>query len=74
MDDANLILFLTASVIVILAPGPDNILVLTRGVTLGRKAALISASARARGLFATLFSRRPDSRRSFSNRRWPTPW
>ena len=72
MDDANLILFLTASVIVILAPGPDNILVLTRGVTLGRKAALVSASGATRGLFATLFSRRPDSRRSFSNRRWPT--
>ena len=35
MENANLILFLTASVIVILAPGPDNILVLTRGVTLG---------------------------------------
>ena len=35
MENANLILFLTASVIVILAPGPDNMLVLTRGVTLG---------------------------------------
>ena len=50
MDDADLILFLTASVIVILAPGPDNILVLTRGVTLGRKAALISASGASTGL------------------------
>lgn len=50
MGDANLILFLTASVIVILAPGPDNILVLTRGVTLGRKAALVSASGASTGL------------------------
>ena len=50
MDDADLILFLTASVIVILAPGPDNILVLTRGVTLGRKAALVSASGASTGL------------------------
>ena len=33
MGNTNLILFLTASVVVILAPGPDNILVLTRGVT-----------------------------------------
>ena len=31
----NLLLFLTASLVVIVAPGPDNILVLTRGVTLG---------------------------------------
>ena len=50
MGDANLILFLTASVVVILAPGPDNILVLTRGVTLGRKAALVSASGASTGL------------------------
>jgi threonine/homoserine/homoserine lactone efflux protein len=50
VDDADLILFLTASVIVILAPGPDNILVLTRGVTLGRKAALVSASGASTGL------------------------
>jgi threonine/homoserine/homoserine lactone efflux protein len=50
VDDANLILFLTASVVVILAPGPDNILVLTRGVTLGRKAALVSASGASTGL------------------------
>ena len=50
MGDANLILFLTASVIVILAPGPDNILVLTRGVTLGRKAALVSAAGASTGL------------------------
>ena len=50
MGDANLILFLTASVLVILAPGPDNILVLTRGVTLGRKAALVSAAGASTGL------------------------
>ena len=50
MGDANLILFLTASVVVILAPGPDNILVLTRGVTLGRKAALVSAFGASTGL------------------------
>ena len=46
----NLILFLTASLLVIAAPGPDNILVLTRGVTLGRRAALVSAAAASVGL------------------------
>lgn len=43
--DTNLLLFLTASLVVIGAPGPDNILVLTRGVSLGRKAALVSAAS-----------------------------
>jgi len=46
----NLILFFAASAIVIVAPGPDNILVLTRGVTLGRKAALVSAAGASTGL------------------------
>ena len=44
------ILFLTASLVVIAAPGPDNILVLTRGVTLGRRAALVSAAGASVGL------------------------
>ena len=50
MRDGNLILFLAASLVVIVAPGPDNILVLTRGVTLGRKAALVSAAGASVGL------------------------
>ena len=50
MFDTNLILFLTASLVVIVAPGPDNILVLTRGVTLGRRAALVSAAGASVGL------------------------
>ena len=50
LQEANLILFLTASLVVIVAPGPDNILVLTRGVTLGRKAALVSATGASVGL------------------------
>jgi threonine/homoserine/homoserine lactone efflux protein len=49
-QEANLILFLTASLVVIVAPGPDNILVLTRGVTLGRRAALVSAAGASVGL------------------------
>ena len=50
MQETNLILFLAASLIVIVAPGPDNILVVTRGVTLGRKAALVSAAGASTGL------------------------
>ena len=50
MSETNLILFLTASLVVIVAPGPDNILVLTRGVTLGRRAALVSAAGASVGL------------------------
>ncbi len=49
-SDANFLLFLAASVALILAPGPDNILVLTRGVTLGRRAALVSAAGASVGL------------------------
>ncbi len=48
--ETNLILFLAASLVVIVAPGPDNILVLTRGVTLGRGAALVSATGASVGL------------------------
>ena len=50
MGETNLLLFLTASLVVIVAPGPDNILVLTRGVTLGRRAALVSAAGASAGL------------------------
>lgn len=50
MDETKLLLFLAASLVVIVAPGPDNILVLTRGVTLGRKAALVSATGASTGL------------------------
>lgn len=50
MDETKLVLFLAASLVVIVAPGPDNILILTRGVTLGRKAALISATGASTGL------------------------
>jgi hypothetical protein len=41
--ETNIVLFLTASLVVIVAPGPDNILVLTPDVNLGRWAALVSA-------------------------------
>ena len=41
--ETNIVLFLTASLIDIVAPGPDNILVLTPDVILRRWAALVSA-------------------------------
>lgn len=50
MTDANLLLFFTASLALILSPGPDNILVLTRGVAQGRGAALVSAAGAGLGL------------------------
>ena len=50
MDETRLLLFLAASLVVIVAPGPDNVLVLTRGVTLGRKAALVSVTGASTGL------------------------
>ena len=50
LSETNLILFLTASLVVILAPGPDNILVLTRGVAQGRGAGLVSAVGTSLGL------------------------
>ena len=44
LQETNLILFLTASLALIVAPGPDNILVLTQGIAQGRGAALVSAA------------------------------
>ena len=48
--ETNLILFLTASLALIVAPGPDNILVLTRGIAQGRGAALVSVAGASVGL------------------------
>lgn len=50
LGELNLVLFLTASLALIVAPGPDNILVLTRGVAQGRGAALVSAAGASLGL------------------------
>ena len=50
MLDANVALFVVASLAVIVAPGPDNIYVLTRGVAQGRGVALASAWGMCSGL------------------------
>lgn len=44
MNDTNLLLFVTASLALILVPGPDMIYVLTRGLSQGRSAGLVSAA------------------------------
>lgn len=43
MLNTNLILFLTASLALIATPGQDNIYIVTRGISQGRRTALISA-------------------------------
>jgi threonine/homoserine/homoserine lactone efflux protein len=48
--DANMALFVTASLALIVAPGPDNVYVLTRGVAQGREVALASAWGMCSGL------------------------
>ncbi|ACM19181.1 transporter, RhtB family [Geotalea daltonii FRC-32] len=46
----NIFLFLTASILLTLAPGPDNIYILTRGIAQGRNAALAAAFGFTTGL------------------------
>jgi threonine/homoserine/homoserine lactone efflux protein len=43
MDGSNLALFIAASWILIITPGPDMIYVVTRGISQGKKAGIISA-------------------------------
>lgn len=43
MDGSNLALFVAASWILIITPGPDMIYVITRGISQGKKAGVISA-------------------------------
>lgn len=50
MLNANIALFVAAALVVIVAPGPDNIYVLTRGATQGREVALASAWGMCSGL------------------------
>ena len=56
-DTINFSLFTFASWILIITPGPDLIYVITRGISLGRKAGIISALGVTVGiLFHTLFA------------------
>ena len=49
MPETNLLLFVTASLALIVVPGPDMIYVLARGISQGRAAGLVSVVGR-RGL------------------------
>jgi threonine/homoserine/homoserine lactone efflux protein len=42
-DGANILLFIAASWVLILTPGPDTIYVLTRGISQGKQAGVVSA-------------------------------
>jgi threonine/homoserine/homoserine lactone efflux protein len=50
MPTANLALFFAASIALIVAPGPDSLYVLARGVGQGRRAGIISAFGTSTGL------------------------
>jgi len=50
-DTSSLILFISSSWLLILSPGPDSIYVLTRGISLGRRAGIISALGVTLGIF-----------------------
>lgn len=53
----GLFMFITASVVLILSPGPDSIYVLSRGISQGRKAGLVSAAGVTLGILVhTLFA------------------
>jgi threonine/homoserine/homoserine lactone efflux protein len=50
MTSATLLCFLGASVALTIAPGPDNIFVLTQGITCGKKSAVITALGMCSGI------------------------
>lgn len=49
-ENVNIALFLTASLALIMTPGPDMIYVITRGVAQGRRVGLVSACGTSAGL------------------------
>lgn len=51
MESGNFILFIAASVVIIITPGPDMIYVLTQGIARGKKAGVLSAVGVVSGLF-----------------------
>lgn len=50
MDTTQITYFLGASMLLTIAPGPDNIFVVTQGITRGRKAAVITAAGMCSGI------------------------
>lgn len=52
MSSASLLAFLGASVALTIAPGPDNLFVIARGISRGRRAALVTAWGMCSGITA----------------------
>jgi threonine/homoserine/homoserine lactone efflux protein len=50
MDTAQIAYFLGASILLTIAPGPDNIFVVTQGISRGRKAAVLTAIGMCSGI------------------------
>src|SRR5512134_3392087 len=50
MDQSTLLCFLGASVALTIAPGPDNIFVMTQGIARGRKPAIVTALGMCSGI------------------------
>ena len=50
MDTSQISYFLGASMLLTVAPGPDNIFVVTQGITRGKKAAVITAAGMCSGI------------------------
>lgn len=50
METSTLLYFLGASIALTIAPGPDNIFVLTQGITRGRKSAIVTALGMCSGI------------------------
>ncbi|MBI4792344.1 MAG: LysE family translocator [Deltaproteobacteria bacterium] len=50
MDTSHISYFLGASMLLTVAPGPDNIFVVTQGITRGKKAAVITAAGMCSGI------------------------
>ena len=57
MDNTNLALFVVASWILVVTPGPDMLYVITRGISQGRKSGVVSAIGVTLGILVhTLFA------------------
>ena len=56
MDAASFILFFTASWVLIITPGPDMIYVMTRGISQGPRAGVVSALGVTLGILAHTIS------------------
>ena len=59
MEFATFIYFLTASILLTLAPGPDNLYLLTKSLSEGSKSGIIFAAGLASGIILLLYKIHP---------------